>query len=146
LQALGYVAGAANAQNADLAGADPKEHLAVLQAFVRADTLTAARRWAEGYTLLAPFEESGALFRSTRASFAVNAGPFDLGEPDIRTALEEEPDRPDYLKTLALAPRRPGDLRRCGRSRAIRRSATRCWPRRPIRRTRFQRCALRRSS
>jgi tetratricopeptide (TPR) repeat protein len=109
LQALGYVAGAANAQNADLAGADPKQRLAVLQALDRAETLGAARRWAEAYAVLEPFEESGALFLSVRASYAVNAGLFELGERDIRAALEAEPDRPDYLNILALARERRGD-------------------------------------
>ncbi len=109
LQALGYVAGAANAQNADLAGPDPKQRLAVLQALDRAGTLGTSRRWAEAHALLAPFEETGAMFLSIRASFAVNAGYFDVGERDIRAALEAEPDRPDYLTILAIALERRGD-------------------------------------
>ena len=109
LQALGYVAGAANAQNADLAGADPKQRIAVLQALDRAESLGAARRWAEAYAVLAPFEESGAMFRSIRGSYAVNAGYLDVGERDIRAALEAEPDRPDSVRTLAIARERGGD-------------------------------------
>ncbi len=109
LQALGYVAGAPNAHDASLAGPDPKDRIAVLQALDRAGSLGAARRWAEAYAVLAPFEESGAVFRSIRGSFAVNAGRLDVGERDIRAALEAEPDRPDFLRTLALARERGGD-------------------------------------
>ena len=109
LQALGYVAGAANAQDADLSGADPKQRLAVLQALDRAETLGEAKRWAEAYAVLAPFQENGAMFLSIRGSFAVNAGLYEVGERDIRAALEAEPDRPDYLNILALARERRGD-------------------------------------
>ena len=109
LQALGYVAGAANVQNADLAGADPKDRLAVLQALEQAEVLGTAKRWAEAYAVLAPFEEDGAMFRSIRGSFAVNAGLFEVGEKDLRAALEAEPDRVDNLKSLAIARERQGD-------------------------------------
>jgi hypothetical protein len=70
LQTIGYVAGAAIAQNTDLAGADPKERLAVPEALDRADSLGTARRRAEAYAVLAPFQERGAMFRSIRASAA----------------------------------------------------------------------------
>ena len=56
----------------------------------------------------------GALFRSIRANFAVNAGHFDAVEREICAALEAEPDRPDYLNILAIARGRRGDLATCG--------------------------------
>lgn len=109
LQALGYVAGGADLQNADLSGADPKQRLVVLQALDRAESLGAKGRWAEAYAQLAAFEEDGAMFRSIRASFAVNAGLLDEGERDIRAALAREPERADFQTVLALVHEKRGD-------------------------------------
>lgn len=109
LQALGYVAGAADVRDADLGGADPKQRLAVLQALDRAESFGAKGRWAEAYAQLASLEEDGAMFRSIRASFAANAGLLDEGERDIRAALAREPERADYLNVLALVHEKRGD-------------------------------------
>ena len=39
----------------------------------------------------------------------MNAGLFEVGEKDLRAALEAEPDRVDNLKSLAIARERQGD-------------------------------------
>jgi arylsulfatase A-like enzyme len=110
LQALGYVAGAGEAADADFGGPDPKQRTGVLVALERAEALGGAGRWADAFAQLQPLEERGDQFLLTRASFAVRAGLFDAAEGDLEAAMAQAPNRPDVLRLRALVE----ELRRNG--------------------------------
>lgn len=102
LQALGYVAGAGEASDADLGGPDPKQRVGVLSALERAEALGGLGRWADAWAQLESLDEPGDQFRLTRASFAIRAGLLDAAERDLDAALAHAPGRAELLRMRGL--------------------------------------------
>jgi arylsulfatase A-like enzyme len=111
LRSLGYVVPAARVDlaDADVAGPDPKDEIALLGQMLRAEALMDRGRAAEALEVLHEAQSPGPALAALRAAIAFNAGEAGLAAREARRALDAEPGRVDVRIILARALEAGGD-------------------------------------